>query len=267
MKREWSFSSEWDSFFDNGVTRTWDWEVQDRLEMFLAEIQLSPDELKGSLVLDAGCGNGMLTEAIASLGATVIGIDYSNSVHRIKRSKAHFVRGDLNAPPFAPETFDIIFSSGVLHHNPDTQAAFCSVAKLAKPGGRFYVWLYRRVDGLKNRLIRGREAIIRPICSRLPPVAQNFVVKIDAFFQWVLARYFGKKKDRTFAELVVASYDALTPRYAWKHHTPIDMARWFFENGYSAPILTHWDNPNGYGMVAVKKRQSTTPGVNYRRQE
>jgi predicted TPR repeat methyltransferase len=76
MAPNWSFSDEWAAHFDAGVTRTWDWDVQDRLEMFLTEIQMSPEDIRGLVILDAGCGNGFLTEAIASLGATVIGIDY-----------------------------------------------------------------------------------------------------------------------------------------------------------------------------------------------
>jgi len=263
MGANWSFSDEWAAHFDAGLTRTWDWEVQDRLEMFLTEIQMSPEDIRGLVILDAGCGNGLLTEAIASLGATVIGIDYSNSVHRINRGKAIFVRGDLNRPPFAPNTFDVIFSSGVLHHNADTRAAFDAVAALAKDGGRFYVWLYRKVSGIKNKMIRAREALIRPVCCRLPHIAQVPIVKSDAALQWLLTRLIGKK--RTYAELVVASYDALTPRYAWKHHSPLDLAQWFYENGYSVPTLTHWDNPNGYGVVAVKRKQTTTPGVNFSR--
>jgi 2-polyprenyl-3-methyl-5-hydroxy-6-metoxy-1,4-benzoquinol methylase len=262
VQRSWSFSDEWDAFFNAGVTRTWDWDVQERLEMFLAEVQLSREKISGLMVLDAGCGNGLLTEAIASLGATVIGIDYSNSVHRIKKGgKAIFLRGDLNAPPFRPETFDIVFSSGVLHHTANTRAAFDQVAHLVKPEGRLYVWLYRKVEGLRNRLIRTREALIRPICCRLSHPLQSIIVKGDAALQWAITRFVGKR--RSFAELVVASYDALTPRYAWKHHAPLHLARWFYEDGFSAPILTHWDNPNGYGIMAIKREQATTPGVRY----
>jgi 2-polyprenyl-3-methyl-5-hydroxy-6-metoxy-1,4-benzoquinol methylase len=203
MAPNWSFSDEWAAHFDAGVTRTWDWDVQDRLEMFLTEIQMSPEDIRGLVILDAGCGNGLLTEAIASLGATVIGIDYSNSVHRIKRGNAIFVRGDLNRPPFAPNTFDVIFSSGVLHHNADTRATFDAVAELAKDNGRFYVWLYRQVSGIKNRMIRAHEVLIRPLCCRLPHVAQVLIVKSDAALQWLLTRFIGKK--RTYSELIVAS--------------------------------------------------------------
>src|SRR2546423_513355 len=135
MNRHWSFSSEWDAHFDAGVSRTWDWDVRERLEMVLLETQLTREEVAGLSVLDAGCGNGELTEAIASLGADVTGIDLSTSINRITPKNAKFIQADINNPPFPPASFDVIFSSGVLHHNSNARASFDSLAKLCKENG------------------------------------------------------------------------------------------------------------------------------------
>ena len=94
--------------------------------------------------MDAGCGNGQLSEEISRAGATVIAMDFSTSVFHAERnrksSKVHFVQGDLQNPPFSFDAFDLIYSSGVLHHTPNTYRTFIEVAKLVKPEGRFYVW-------------------------------------------------------------------------------------------------------------------------------
>ena len=76
----WSFSSEWEAHFRRGVTRTWGWTVEERVEMFFRETRTDRDAIRGRWILDAGCGNGMLSEALSVCGANVVGMDYSTSV-------------------------------------------------------------------------------------------------------------------------------------------------------------------------------------------
>jgi 2-polyprenyl-3-methyl-5-hydroxy-6-metoxy-1,4-benzoquinol methylase len=266
----WSFSDEWAEFFAQKLTRTWGWTVEQRVAMLQQETQLGPEAFNGALVCDAGCGNGQLTEAIASLGATVIGLDYSTSVfqaeaHR-RSDRVHFVRGDLAAAPFVGGLFDVVVSNGVLHHTPDTRTTFERVAELVKPDGLFYLWLYRPSREWKVRYLRLlRESLLRPVCARLPRLLRDAVVRADAAVMWLLVKLVGRNRSRTYREVLIDSYDALTPRYSWRHHTPLELACWFFESGFGAPSLTHWDNPIGFGVVARKQRQADTPGVNFGR--
>ena len=263
---DWSFSREWETFYENDVQTTWGWTSEERLKMFFQETNLEPQHFRDALVCDAGCGNGLLTEKIASLGAQVIGVDYSTSVYhaeaRRKSDNIHYIRADLQFPPLKPASFDVIISNGVLHHTPSTRHTFSRVASLVKTDGRFYLWLYRRSGDFKHRLLQLREALIRPICSRMPPSIKSLIVHVDAAILWGAQILFARRRC-TFSELLVGSYDSLTPRFAWQHHTPIEVASWFFENGFCAPSLTHWDNPNGFGMVAIKHPQQDTPGVNF----
>jgi 2-polyprenyl-3-methyl-5-hydroxy-6-metoxy-1,4-benzoquinol methylase len=80
------------------------------------------------LLLDAGCGNGQLSEELSKLAAIVSAMDYSTNVfvaEKFRRSPhIHFVQGDLQAPPFEADTFDSIISDGVFHHTPDTHKTF-----------------------------------------------------------------------------------------------------------------------------------------------
>lgn len=260
----WSFSAEWQAFHDLKVERTWGWTVEQRIQQFLLEVGLESHELKGLRILDAGCGNGQLTNAIAELGATVIGVDYSSSVaeaaKRASVANVSFMRGDLQNLPYGAE-FDLIYSSGVLHHNPSTRDVFLKLATHVKPDGRMYVWVYRPALGLRNRALRFREAILRPVISRLSPKLQYFSVMINVALLYPFQKFFGRRS-YSRPELVVSTYDSLTPKYAHRH-IPQEMAAWFHEAGFGSPILTHWDNPNGFGMVAVKSPQPRTPGVNF----
>jgi 2-polyprenyl-3-methyl-5-hydroxy-6-metoxy-1,4-benzoquinol methylase/uncharacterized protein YbaR (Trm112 family) len=263
----WSFSSEWEEHFNYQLDRTWGWSVDERIRQFLLEADVDRNWCEGKLILDAGCGNGQLSEGLTALGATVVALDYSVSVFRAekyrKSYRLHFVQGDLQNPPFDTATFDVIISNGVLHHTPNTYKTFIQVSKLVKPGGRFYLWLYRKSEKFFRRyFFYPPFELTRTIVSRMPKNVQKPTIKVYALALLLLHRVLRKHKDLLWPERVVAAYDNLTP--LWRHyHTPLEVSCWFFLNGFSSPSITHWDNPYGFGMVAKKKTQDDTPGVNF----
>jgi len=77
--------------------------------------------------LDVGCGMGRFAEVVTRWGARVVGIDLSVAAKVAVKNLAdrEFVgfQADVFALPFAPETFDCIYSMGVLHHTPDCEKA------------------------------------------------------------------------------------------------------------------------------------------------
>lgn len=113
---------------------------------FISKTGFSREELQGKLVLDVGCGMGRFAEVATRWGARVVGIDLSTAVEVAARNLAGraFVgfQADLFALPFAPESFDIIYSLGVLHHTPDCEKAFKVLPQHLKPGGTVAIWLY-----------------------------------------------------------------------------------------------------------------------------
>jgi 2-polyprenyl-3-methyl-5-hydroxy-6-metoxy-1,4-benzoquinol methylase/uncharacterized protein YbaR (Trm112 family) len=265
----WSFSDEWNQYFNTNLDKTWGWTVAERLQQFYLETGVDADWCKGKLILDAGCGNGQLSEGLSRLGANVIGVDYAESVFaaalRSHSDTVHFVQGDLQTPPFQAGTFDLIISNGVLHHSPNTYRTFVEVSQLVKEEGRLYLWLYRRSKKLKMRLfIHPAIELMRAFVSRASPAAQKLIVKSYTFVLFALHKLSGSSGDFSWREQLVSAYDTLTPR--WRHyHAPLEVSCWFFLNGYSAPAITHWDNPYGFGMVAEKKAQADTPGINFRK--
>jgi len=107
----------------------------------------------GVLVLDAGCGNGRFSGQAAKTGAEVIGVDLSRGVYSAFENtrsfpNVHIVRGDLFRLPFANETFDRIFSIGVLMHTGNAGAAFDSISRtLRQLGHQGVAWPLRPATG------------------------------------------------------------------------------------------------------------------------
>jgi 2-polyprenyl-6-hydroxyphenyl methylase/3-demethylubiquinone-9 3-methyltransferase len=99
--------------------------------------------LEGKHALDVGCGGGILTEAMATAGAKVIGIDLSDkalSVARLHQLESG-VEVDyrlITAETLAadqPGSFDIVTCMELLEHVPDPASTIGACATLVKPGG------------------------------------------------------------------------------------------------------------------------------------
>lgn len=264
---EWAFDPQWEIHLEADADRTWGHTVPERIEQFFMETQSERGSLDGKLVMDAGCGNGLLTEAIADLGPSVVGFDHSSSVvgaeQRRRSDRVHYIQGDLQKPAFDEGTFDLIICIGVLMCTPDTLESFRSVARLVKPGGRFYAWVYRRPERFLGRHVKVPiYDFMRFVICRLPPKTQAWVVKNYA--RLVKATHDMRKPDNPIPlhEYVVSAYDDMTPMWR-RYHTPLEMCRWFHECGFSSQTLTHWDNPYGFGMLGTKDPLDATPGIHY----
>jgi len=123
--------------------------------------------LKDKMVLDIGCGGGILTEALAQKGAKVTGIDLS--AKSLEAAKNH--QGNLSidyqlisAEDFAlqkPESFDVITCMEMLEHVPDPASIIQSCYQLLKPQGKLFLSTINR--NLKSYLfaIVGAEYILK----------------------------------------------------------------------------------------------------------
>lgn len=109
-------------------------------------------------IVDVGCGSAEITRAIAVQHpeAQVVGFDFSPTLQQSAQKaldvpNLHFVQGNVMRPPFKANIFMKLFAIGVLHHTPDTAAAFQAAASLVAPGGRMLAWIYP--DPLENPLL------------------------------------------------------------------------------------------------------------------
>jgi 2-polyprenyl-6-hydroxyphenyl methylase / 3-demethylubiquinone-9 3-methyltransferase len=103
-------------------------------------------KLAGRRVLDVGCGGGILSEAMARLGATVTGIDLSEKplkvaqLHLLESGLAvHYelISAEEKAKTNAGE-FDVVTCMELLEHVPDPSSTIAACAALVKPGGRVF---------------------------------------------------------------------------------------------------------------------------------
>ena len=114
-------------------------------------------------IVEVGCGTGQMSLYLAHTDRVVVGVDISRAALRLGQDAARrfgitsvrFVESDLNQSGLKPESFDVVYSAGVLHHTADPAAAFASVARLARPGGVVIVGVYNAVARLPLRIRRG----------------------------------------------------------------------------------------------------------------
>ena len=97
---------------------------------------------RGLRVLEIGVGLGADHQRFAEAGAELWGIDLTaRAVEHTRRRLAafglasHLAVGDAERLEFPDETFDLVYSWGVLHHSPDTPKAIAEVRRVLKSGG------------------------------------------------------------------------------------------------------------------------------------
>jgi ubiquinone/menaquinone biosynthesis C-methylase UbiE len=108
-------------------------------------------EAKGKRVLEIGTGNGADAVMFALNGANYTGVDLTEAA--LDATRRHFAVMGLQGTfqqenaerlSFSDESFDWVFSHGVLHHTPNTQAAIDQVHRVLRPNGRAIVMLYHK---------------------------------------------------------------------------------------------------------------------------
>lgn len=92
---------------------------------------------KGERILDLGCGDGVLTERIAAIGAEVFGVDLSDDLLLAAKERGLSVQKmDGHHLSFDTE-FDAVFSNAALHWMSEPEKVISGVQRALKPKGRF----------------------------------------------------------------------------------------------------------------------------------
>jgi SAM-dependent methyltransferase len=126
---------------------------------------LPVEGLAGKLVLDVGCGFGRHLFVASEAGAEVVGVDLSGGVDVARANnrlhpRCHVVQANVHERPFCEDTFDVVWSFGVLHHMPDPRAGFRAIVPVARAnGGVVVVWVY----GYRGMAFTYRLSHMRPL--------------------------------------------------------------------------------------------------------
>jgi SAM-dependent methyltransferase len=253
----------------------------------------SPTEMREffaqhTLTLDAGCGSAfssslwMTPEWQCRTGARWLGADISEAVDVARQRLGTcpgtgFVQADVLQMPFAPATFDAVFSEGVLHHTPSTRTALHRVSRLLKPGGHFLFYVYRKKAAIReftDDYVRDAIAglppdqaweTLRPL-TRLGQALAGLQVDVEIpedvpllgikagkldiqrFIYWNVAKLYWRP-EFTFEENHHVNFDWYHPRYAHRH-TPEEVLQWCREEGLR---MEHWDvQESGITVRAAK---------------
>lgn len=239
-------------------------------------------------ILDAGCGAGLSSstwldeEWAVSGNATWTGLDISTAVEVASERlghlpRTHFVQGDVLATPFADGTFDTVFSEGVLHHTPSTEAAISELARVLSPGGQLLFYVYRK----KGPIREFTDDYVRDVVSQLPeeeawealkpltrlgqalselgvevevPEDIPFLgikagrIDVQRLIYWNFGKMFWNP-DYGFEENHHINFDWYHPKYAHRH-TEAELREWCRN---AALTITHLsEQESGYTIVATR---------------
>jgi SAM-dependent methyltransferase len=121
-----------------------------RLEPYIRDFA-GFDQVSGKQVLEIGVGLGADHEQFARGGAILTGVDITPRA--VARTTERFalmgLASDISVAnaeklPFADNSFDHVYSWGVLHHTPDTPTAIAEALRVLKPGGGFRIMIYNK---------------------------------------------------------------------------------------------------------------------------
>jgi 2-polyprenyl-3-methyl-5-hydroxy-6-metoxy-1,4-benzoquinol methylase/uncharacterized protein YbaR (Trm112 family) len=238
-----------------------------RKREFLFNLDTTAEELHGKLMLDAGCGNGELTRAIAEYGVEIVAMDFSRSVERARQRlfekslpvshRVHYLQGNVLELPLRRQTFDLVHSSGVLHHTPSTERAFRSVAQAAKPGGKLYVQLYRR----RPAWIHLINVALRAVTTRMPMGLLYRLCYAATPVHAALSRLMHALRGEpappraTARERAVQMFDNYSPKYQYRHTVP-EILELFRSAGYENPRDVTLENEARHMLAVLGTRSA-----------
>ena len=128
----------------------------------LAQLNLSPD----TLLLDAGCGAGLFSNMAIGQGAQVIGIDAAPGLLQVARERNpdnNFLEEDLEAMPFADNSFDVVTGFNSFQYAGDFTRALVEARRVLKPKGRLVIGIWDMPE------FSEATEVLKAIGSLLPP--------------------------------------------------------------------------------------------------
>jgi SAM-dependent methyltransferase len=221
-----------------------------------------PDVLAGTRVLDAGCGAGRFAEVALEAGAHVVALDYSAAVDACWENLKHHpnlnvVQGDIYRLPFAPGTFPLVYSLGVLQHTPDVAAAVAALPPMLAPGGRLCIDFYQR--SWRQRLLP--YYWLRPVTRRLPKARLFDVLEVAVPRLLSVSRLLGRVPivGRQLRRIVpVANYEGMLPLDPQQHAewSLLDTFDWLapeYDNPQTPATVRGWLESAGLQAIEVEK--------------
>jgi SAM-dependent methyltransferase len=139
-------------------------------------------------ILDVGCGDGVHAVALAKDGfcSHYYGIDLSLKALRIARKRvgalgltnANFQVGDARSLPYPSQSFDIVFSYGVISYTGMPEIVLNEMMRVCKLEGTIGVWLYPKLSSLGGSIFSFTRSICRLLGRRMSKVIVYAVIPL-----------------------------------------------------------------------------------------
>ncbi len=245
-----TFEFEWSFLNTKKKDRIWQASVDEMQLVFLKETGQSADFYKNSIVIDIGAGHGVMTSKIAEIASLAIGVEISKAVENAYANNtnpnAWYLQADLQYLPFADLSFDSIYSSGVIHHTPNTEHSLSLIEKSLKPGGNICLWLYHPQKNILHNL----SLQLRKITSRLPLWLSLFFLSVFVFPFTFIIKSIRRKKAPNYREEMIDLLDTFTPEYRFE--IPEEEAiEWLEKRNYREVSITT-TNQFGFSITGIK---------------
>lgn len=244
---------------------------------FRRKTGFTPDDIKGKLVLDVGCGMGRFSDVASRWGATVVGIDLSTAVEAAQRNigardNVNLAQANIFELPFRDGTFDFIFSIGVLHHTPNTKAAFDRLPRLLRDKGKIAIWLYSSYDDTQWMFSDFYRRLTPKLPKRLLHTLSYAAVPLYYLYKvpvvGLLIRLVLPASTHARASWrVLDTFDWYSPTYQWKHSYE-EVFPWFEQHGLTdirvlgEPVALQGTAANDQSRPASHARPASTATQN-----
>jgi len=180
----------------------------------LLDAAIPPD----ARILEIGCGTGQMSLYLASADRIVIGADLTRASLQLGAAAARrfgvtgvqFVETDLHHPGLRKNAFDVVYTSGVLHHTHDPRLSFEAIVPLLRPGGMIVMGLYNAFARIPLRLRRGLARLSGYRWIPFDPVLRDRKSEPARREAWVRDQYRHPEEHR---------------------HTAAEIRGWFAQNG------------------------------------
>ena len=170
-KKKSSLQKTYSNFHANWLNQKYG-NIEDNLKLY--RIDSKP------LILDAGCGAGFSTmlyfkNVLDKIKLVAVDISaavdiFKENLEKEKINNVGLLQCDLNKLPFKNNTFDFIFSEGVLHHTNSTEKAIYKLVKKLKPNGIFMFYIYKSKAPVREFT---DDFIRKYLQKKDPPLPQN----------------------------------------------------------------------------------------------
>ena len=260
-----TFSYEWKMF--RFGERNWGQDIEHRKELFLDALGASPADLRGKLILDAGCGSGALAiEMARTFGMEVLALDLAFGIEQAYEQNdnpyVHFVQGSVLDLPVPEQRFDYLYCAGVLVATPSTSDGFRAIIKSLRRGGRCFIWVYHPITpqfyGKSVVKLAAYNWIRVHITSRLPIRTQYAL-----YLSWIplfLAKQsielrMGRRSTRlTWREKMQSLFDFFSPKYQ-NRHEPAEVCEWYAESGFENITVCN-EGVEGFGVRGDREKSA-----------